>query len=207
MENRVFFIADIEGDTSFQDVTLLINNCVCDDWEKVDAVIPVKNFVGWNYAYPADPAKCYKLCVLQLKMSSYSPTGKQYQIATEKNKQILFNKQNFNDGIDYLKKAIKNKIPVLCGVDDKPGTPNKDTITDHFVIIVGMGSDSIGNYFLFFDNAVSDSSVGASSENKLYCFCSDSKLEGVGDTRNGYIQGTSRKKYTVSRIVTSVKIK
>jgi hypothetical protein len=207
MENRVFFIADIEGDTSFQDVTLLINNCVCDDWEKVDAVIPVKNFVGWNYAYPGDPAKCYKLCVLQLKMSSYSPTGKQYQIATEKNKQILFNKQNFNDGIDYLKKAIKNKIPVLCGVDDKPGTPNKDTITDHFVIIVGMGSDSIGNYFLFFDNAVSDSSVGASSENKLYCFCSDSKLEGVGDTRNGYIQGTSRKKYTVSRIVTSVKIK
>ena len=207
MENRVFFIADIEGDTSFQDVTLLINNCVCDDWEKVDAVIPVKNFVGWNYAYPGDPAKCYKLCVLQLKMSSYSPTGKQYQIATEKNKQILFNKQNFNDGIDYLKKAIKNKIPVLCGVDDKPGTPNKDTITDHFVIIVGMGSDSIGNYFLFFDNAESDSSVGASSENKLYCFCSDSKLEGVGDTRNGYIQGTSRKKYTVSRIVTSVKIK
>ena len=186
MENRVFFIADIEGDTSFQDVTLLINNCVCDDWEKVDAVIPVKNFVGWNYAYPGDPAKCYKLCVLQLKMSSYSPTGKQYQIATEKNKQILFNKQNFNDGIDYLKKAIKNKIPVLCGVDDKPGTPNKDTITDHFVIIVGMGSDSIGNYFLFFDNAVSDSSVGASSENKLYCFCSDSKLEGVGDTRNGF---------------------
>lgn len=200
-------IKSIDGDTDFQNVLLQITSCVCDDWEKIPSVIPVKNFVGWNYAYPGDPAKCYKLCVLQLKMSSYSPTGKQYQIATEKNKQILFNKQNFNDGIDYLKKAIKNKIPVLCGVDDKPGTPNKDTITDHFVIIVGMGSDSIGNYFLFFDNAVSDSSVGASSENKLYCFCSDSKLEGVGDTRNGYIQGTSRKKYTVSRIVTSVKIK
>lgn len=73
-------------------------------------------------------------------------------------------------GLSYLKYALSNGIPVIVGVDDAPGSPNinTDNTTDHFIVIVGMGSNSQGNYFQFYDNASGDVSQGASSLNLLY---------------------------------------
>lgn len=66
--------------------------------------------------------------------------------------------------------ALQRGIPVVVGVDDQPGSPNvqTDNTTDHFVVIVGMGHDSNGNYFIFYDNASGDPAQGANPNNKLY---------------------------------------
>jgi len=77
--------------------------------------------------------------------------------------------QPITNGLSYLKYALSNGIPVIVGVDDAPGHPgNLDSTTDHFIVIVGMGTDSNGKYFQFYDNASGIVSQGASSLNKLY---------------------------------------
>ncbi len=89
----------------------------------------------------------------------------------------------------------------MVGADDVIKLSNDDETTEHFVVIVGMGTDKTGNYFLFYDNAVPNSSIRTHNDNKLYCKCNDSKLEGTGSILNRYIQmNTSKKKYTVTQI-------
>lgn len=90
----------------------------------------------------------------------------------------------------------------MIGVDDGYKIYNTDKTTEHFVTIVGMGEDTMGKYFLFYDNALSNLhlNIGTSSHNRLYCDCKQFKLEGVGDLRNGYIQKSDKKKYTVTQI-------
>lgn len=111
-------------------------------------------------------------------------------------------KDQFEKGVEYLKKALKTGIPVMVGVDDGAKVTNDDLTTEHFITIVGMGEDSTGKYFLFYDNAVnfSDIDIGTSEDNKLYCKHSESKIEGVGEAANTYIQGTTKKRYLISQI-------
>jgi len=121
---------------------------------------------------------------------------------------ISYVKDSFKQAVNYLKRALKNNAPVMCGVDNKPKSPNKDAITDHFIVIVGMGTDEKGNYFLFYDNATGNTEVCTSSDNKLYCYCKEHKIEGVGDEENTYIQNfTVYKKYILSRVIESIKNK
>lgn len=89
-------------------------------------------------------------------------------------------------GISYLKYALENGIPVIVGVDNHSGSPNKNTdnTTDHFIVIVGMGTDTTGKYFQFYDNASGNTSQGASPLNKLYY-----------NSRTGIISGTSQTAY------------
>ena len=104
-----------------------------------------------------------------------------------------------------LRDAIKNNIPIMVGVDDGAGAANTDKVTDHFVIIVGMGTDATGNYFLFHDNATGNKEVGASAENKLYCDCVNFWLKGSADIRNTYAQNAGYDHYLVTQIRKSKK--
>lgn len=132
-----------------------------------------------------------------------------YQISKairDKNKNFIkleYNKEEFIKGGNYIKQALKQEIPVTVGIDNHqqitPGNP--DLTTDHFVVIVGMGTDEKGNYFNFYDNA--DRDVGTSSQNKLYCVCKENKLEGHADPESGYLKGSV---YTITSIRTSIKI-
>lgn len=88
----------------------------------------------------------------------------------------------------------------MVGVDDDIIITNDDMTTEHFVVIVGMGTDSQGKFFRFYDNAIGNTKIGTSEKNKLYCDCKQYKLEGIGDLTNSYIQSTLDKKYTVSQI-------
>lgn len=76
------------------------------------------------------------------------------------------------------------------GVDSKPGTsnPTTDNTTDHFVVIVGMGTDATGNFFRFYDNATNMENKGTHDENKLYY-----------DSGTGTISGKSHTGYAISR--------
>ena len=66
------------------------------------------------------------------------------------------------------------------GIDDAPGhTGNLDSTTDHFIVIVGMGTDSNGKYFQFYDNATGAISNGTSPLNKLYYNSSTGLISGT----------------------------
>jgi len=196
---------------------LTFDYCVCTDWSTVAPIIPKGKFIGWGHT--GITQNCYHYSLEQLRQAGHWVKSERWNKKWDGTKEVndhiyqIFleadvagmtkgvQKDQFKKGVEYLKKTIKNKIPVMVGVDDDVKLSNDDETTEHFVVIVGMGSDTNGNYFLFYDNAVPNSSVGASSDNKLYCKCKDSKLEGTGSLLNRYIQiNTSKKKYVVTQI-------
>lgn len=102
-----------------------------------------------------------------------------------------------SQGLSYLKYALSNGIPVIVGVDDNPGHPgNLDSTTDHFIVIVGMGSDSTGKYFQFYDNATKVLSNGTSNLNKLYYNASSGLIRGTSQAQP-YATGLT---YTITMI-------
>jgi hypothetical protein len=138
-------------------------------WPNIPAVIPQNKFVGWGAQGVRrncmDYAKA-QIAKVGYQISSYYSTGQTFQIYTTQNG---VNNTALSQGLSYLKYALSNGIPVIVGVDDAPGHPgNIDNSTDHFIVIVGMGTDSNGKYFQFYDNASGNASQGASSLNKLY---------------------------------------
>jgi hypothetical protein len=183
---------------------------LCADWESVAPVISKDKFIGWGH--PGVKENCFDYCRAQLqkvgkdmKSTWWGTKDKMnpniYQIyLTEdvagmgKGNQV----RQFTFGVMYLKKALKEKTPVVAGVDDGEGSPNSDKVTDHFVVIVGMGTDLKGKYFSFYDNATGDKNGGTSVENKLYIYCDDFMLKGTAN--NEYARGTQYKSYIVTQI-------
>lgn len=88
------------------------------------------------------------------------------------------------NGVGYLLSALQRGIPVIVGVHDQPGSPNTrtDNTTDHFIVIVGSGSDANGNYFTFYDNASGDPNQGTHPSNKLYFNPSTGLIKGKSQT-------------------------
>lgn len=220
-----FYASDNEGDTwskgEHKDVhcgqfKIIFNYCVCTDWPTVLPVIPASKFIGWGHS--GVTVNCYHYSLEQLRQAGHwvktERWNKNWDGTKELNNHIyqLFleadvagmtsgvQKDQFKKGVEYLKKTITKNIPIMVGVDDDKKLDNDDMTTEHFVVIVGMGTDAVGNYFLFYDNAVSSSTIGTSADNKLYCKCNDFKLEGKGSVLNDYIQSTSKKKYLVTQI-------
>ena len=185
---------------------------VTTDWETIAPVIPKSKFVGWGH--PGVKENCFHYALEQLKQVNHGVKSENWGTKTKINDFIFqlflekdvagmkkgFQKDQFEPGVEYLKKTLKTGIPVLAGVDDGSSNINKDKTTEHFITIVGMGEDSTGKYFLFYDNAVPNKEIGTSDKNKLYCIPSQCILEGTGDLRNGYIQQSPKKKYIVTQI-------
>ena len=94
---------------------------------------------------------------------------------------------------------MNNNIPVIVGVDDNPGHPgNPDNSTDHFIVLVGMGSNSNGNYFQFYDNAAGNTSEGTSPLNLLYYDSSTGKITGKSQC-SGYFNSVAHD-YIITQI-------
>jgi hypothetical protein len=148
-------------------------------WTTISQVIPTSQFVGWGS--PGIKRNCMDYAKAQIakngyQISNYGSAGQTFQIYSEQNG---VNQENLTKGISYLKYALSNNIPVIVGVDDNPGHPgNPDNSTDHFVVIVGMGSNNNGNYFQFYDNASGSTSQGTSPLNLLYYNSSTGKISG-----------------------------
>lgn len=165
-------------------------------WPTIGSVIPISQFVEY------DRRNCLTLAKEQIakkgyKISGYgdaSQTFITYTVSTGVNKTAA------KDGVSYLISALQRNIPVIVGVDYKtgPSPGNADNTTDHFIVIVGMGTDATGNYFLFYDNATNLSSKGASSSNKLYYDPSTGLIK--GQTACTYSDGTPLPIYTVTQI-------
>lgn len=140
------------------------------DWTTIPNVIPKSQFVGWNRTlHPNWQCMEYskeQIGILGYQISDYGATGQTFQIYTHQNG---VNQTKLSQGLSYLKYALSAGIPVIVGIDDAPGHPrNLDKTTDHFIVIVGMGTDSFGKFFRFYDNASGEVAQGASDNNKLY---------------------------------------
>lgn len=174
---------------------------ICENRDTVATFISKEKFIGWGHP-DVKNKNCYDYCVKQLKDAGYSlksPGWSAAQIANTSVYQTYLTKdvaglkkghiaEQFTAGVLYLKKAMQSKIPVMVGVEHSDGSSSADKVTDHYVIIVGMGTDTKGKYFSFYDNSTGNVDVGASAENKIYCDCEKFTLIGVGDPKNQYIQ-------------------
>jgi hypothetical protein len=153
-------------------------------WPTISNVIPESDFVGWGT--PGIERNCMSYAKAQIakkgyKISNYFTTDQTIQLynsATGENPSAV------KEGIGYLISALSRGIPVIVGVDDTPGSsnPQTDNTTDHFIVIVGMGTDSKGNYFTFYDNASGHSNQGTNPNNKLYFDSSKMQLTGRSQT-------------------------
>lgn len=140
-----------------------------DPWPTISPVISLNDFVGYH-----DKKNCLDLAVEQLgkknyQISAYYKSGQTFVTYTESGG---VNATNTANGVSYLLSALQRGIPVIVGVSYRVGAPagNPDNSTDHFVVIVGSGSDAGGKYFRFYDSWSSWSSKGANSNNKLYYY-------------------------------------
>ena len=167
-------------------------------WSNIPSVIPISNFVGWNrLAHPNWQCMEYskeQLRVMGYKISNYSSTGQTFQIYTAQNG---VNNTALANGLSYLKYALSNGIPVIVGIDNHSGSPNPgtDNTTDHFIVIVGMGTDATGKYFQFYDNASGDPLQGTSISNKLYY-----------NSTTGIISGSSMTNYAIDNNLNPYKL-
>lgn len=76
---------------------------------------------------------------------------------------------NLQKGVDIIVKNLKQGLPVMVGVsykDEKPG--NSNWATNHYVNIVGMGTDEKGVYFSYYDNYGRKEKGTDISKNRFY---------------------------------------
>jgi len=156
-------------------------------WPSIEPVIPTSDFVGFRVEYKDDgnAYHCMDFAKEQIakkgyQISNYSAPDQTIQIYTAQNG---VNQSELQDGLDYLKYALENGIPVIVGVDNHSFGVNQnlDNTTDHFIVIVGMGTDGNGDYFQFYDNATAFSSNGCSELNKLYYYSLIETISGSSD--------------------------
>lgn len=186
---------------------------LCDDWGNVPVFIAQADFIGYK---STDPSGCFRRSREQLNKAGYdlvSPGWStknigagiyQIYLASDVGKMKSgYQQTQFEAGVRYLKSAMLSKIPVMVGVELYAGSSSGDKVTDHYVTIVGMGSDDTGKYFSYYDNATGWEAIGASDKNRLYCNCENFSLIGGGDEKNSYLGG---KTYTVTQIRESKKM-
>jgi hypothetical protein len=192
MQEGTLYVDEIECKESFRDVTLKIEDCVCREWETIAPVIPADKIVLYEY-------DCHAATRKQLSNFGFEESSiwnDRFIIAEgvyPKDDKIPYTfkyfKERFIEGVKYIKEALRQGLPVTIGIDNKDDRKkekrNLDGVTDHFVVIVGMGSDDIGKYFIFYDNA--DVKYGASLNNRLYCDCREYKISGCPDKDTTYI--------------------
>ena len=146
-------------------------------WRYIAPVIPKNKFIGWgnspfyqnfinkNGRKPqcADYAR-EQLRVVGVLVGGGSDPTNMYVYSEKKGA----NKVVLDKAIKYIKSELESGRPVFIGVDDAPNQKINEGTTDHFLVIVGMGNDKIGNYFQVYDNASGDVQDGTNSSNKLY---------------------------------------
>ncbi len=147
-----------------EDTTQISFNFHQDPWPSIQNVLSSLQFVEYNFE------NCLALAKAQIAKAGVNDLGygsayKIYDALGGPYPDIA------KFGVEYIITKLKSGLPVIVGIDNRPGTPsakNADGRTDHFVSIVGCGQDAQGKYFTFFDNATNDVNKGTSSSNKLY---------------------------------------
>ncbi|MCJ0741383.1 hypothetical protein [Pedobacter montanisoli] len=180
-------------------------------WPTIDrqTIIQFEDFVEMrNKPNSTVKESCLVLAKEQLGKAGYTcsgwlPGSQTFSIYTEQNG---VNQSKTKQAISYIISSLQQKIPVLIGVDNRAGAPpeNLDNSTDHYVVIVGMGTDDKGKYFQFVDSATSNRSQGASFSNRLYYNATTGKITGKTAVVN-YRNYPGMHDYIVTQVRKSIK--
>ncbi len=162
-------------------------------WPNITPVIPVSKFIGWGTH--GVRMNCMSYAIEQIKqvgyrISGYFASGQTFQVYTAQNG---VNNNQLIQGLSYIRYALSSGIPVIVGVDNHPGSsnPQTDNTTDHFIVIVGMGTNTTGKYLRFYDNASGVTSLGTNNLNLLYYNPTTGLISGASQT--GYGQNKTYK--------------
>ncbi|MDQ8003305.1 MAG: hypothetical protein REI64_00820 [Pedobacter sp.] len=177
-------------------------------WPTISPIINYEKFVPNRYIPGTNPPvieNCFVLAKEQLAKKGYTVGG--YYVNSPQIFQAYqgtsVNLIKAREGISYIMNALSNSIPVLVGVDVRAGSSNADNTTDHFIVIVGMGTDNKGKYFQFYDSSTNYAWLGASKENKLYFDSTTGKIS--GKTKSQYANLTGHHDFVVTQIRKSIK--
>lgn len=177
-------------------------------WPSISPILIPGEFIGWGF--PGLPENCFSYAKKQLLLKGMKPaprnTANQYW-------QLLdsFGVQHIREAkkavSSILAQLAQNK-PVIVGVQYHSGGihPNKDKATDHFIVIVGSGTNPDGSMYLqYFDNAAShfnDRGGGSHPNNKLIWDPINGTLEGQ---TNATYEGGFRPYYKVTQVRKTLK--
>jgi hypothetical protein len=138
----------------------------------------------------SDSTGCFRTC--QQMIGKKAPSNLGITVAQERNGSIV-RTNTASRGIGVIDQHLARKQPIIVGVDHKPGSPNNDDTTDHFVVLVASGVDpQRGKYYRFYDPGTGHQDLGTSASNLLF-----------ENPNTGLFTGTSaynatRKSYTLS---------
>lgn len=180
-------------------------------WPTIANVVPFSQFVPYRKHLVNGVmvgVNCLTLSKEQIAKlgytcSGYLPNSQTFQTYTSAGVNLARTKQ----AVTYIISSLTNHIPVIAGIDAFPGSKNFDGITDHFITIDGMGTDSNGKYFHFVDNSTNDPSTGDFYNNRLYYNDSTGKITGkcnTGYTTSAAAVAAGGHDYIVTQIRKSV---
>ncbi len=158
----------------------------------------INNVISTNQCVLYDHRNCLVLARAQIAKKGLLDLGSGDVYQTFK-ASTGYNSTAAKNGVDYIITKLKLGLPVIVGVDNIQGSPagNPDQTTDHFVVIVGSGTDGNGNYFQFYDNASRNLSGAANPYNRLYYQPSTGI---IGKSQTGYATQQGRHDYIVTQI-------
>jgi hypothetical protein len=146
-----------------------------------EAIVPEDDFVTQQ------AGQCYQACVDIMKNFDENITvswDSWFLAAKNENDEDCVVKECYEEAIVVLDGLITNRTPVIVGVDYKDGSSNSDNITDHWVVIVGKGTDAKGVYYTYYEVAKDQKEDGTSTKNNRFYFNNSGLLESIGKTTN-----------------------
>lgn len=132
---------------------------------------PVRIQVPWVSQYdPAVPGygdtACYRACQRMAALAGVlvpDSTERRLQVANgeDAHGRVLTTPQQTASARAYLDVELEAGRPVVVGVSHQDSAYNRDKLTDHFVLVVGRGSDPDGRrWYEYHDPASSHEHVG-----------------------------------------------
>lgn len=98
----------------------------------------------------AGPTACYRACRLiaaNVMEGVLVPEGTQdrIQMATAElpDGGVMYDAIGIASGKLYIDTQLNNRRPVVVGVNYKTGSPNRDGITDHFLVLIGRDETTL----------------------------------------------------------------
>ncbi len=166
-------------------------------WPAHGNILPLQFFPYQGVASGSFDNTKAQLQLGNAQISNYTEPNQTFQIYT--NTGGAASSTVVSQAVGYINYYLTHGFPVVVGVRNGagyPGGPDHDLSTNHFVVLVDLGTDSNGNYYRFYDNSTSFASKGASTLNKLYYNPTTRIISGTSQASycvNGYIVTQVRK--------------
>ncbi|MDN3672417.1 RHS repeat-associated core domain-containing protein [Flavobacterium branchiarum] len=116
-----------------------------------------RTFLGFEISRTSKHEQCADYSRLQVEQGAngnYTAEGSKNRIDMYLKNGGDNSKLDLQKGINVIVKNLKEGKAVMAGImyDSKKETGNPNTATNHYVTIVGMGTDDKGVYFSYYDN-------------------------------------------------------